>query len=1630
MIQIRRIFILFSLMVLCLLSHQGRADNGKVRLVVSDFPGATRSPVVGRAMSQQLANLLGTHPNITLVTRAEIQQFLKQSGQKKLSASQIEQVVDGLKADAFVSGEISEEEDSMVATIRIYGGKGQSLGSRRLSSSLKEIGRLPSDMAGAVTESLRLAAQNYPKGSNNLSSIADFGEGLKLADEGQYLKAGEKFQQAKEKDIDFRVSVTWQKEMAGLGLQNSQDPIERARFLMLSGEREKALEELKKVDLKAAGVSEKMLQAQILIDSGQFAQAETQLNAVLASSGEDPDALFNLGRVMRATGRPDKAILALEKAQLKAPGRADIVISLGELYQVNGNFVEAAKAFIKGGDLGYDLENYDAALLLYRRAKSLDPANSEILLREAKTLLKFGLTYEAVPLLENADQQLKNNGEIKAYLGKAYFQQGQNAKAQKTLQEAISLEPENFEANLYLGLVLRKEAGENKAKLKLVLPFLMSAAGINPEDRDVNLALARVYRDLGEINEAKKYYEILQREFPDDFSVAKEFGDFYRQSGSYLEAESMYGEAIRLNPDFIDAREGLSESLKKQGKEAEALEVERSLKKIDPDSGLATTLLIKQIKSLVIGFPTRVRLDDEEKYVQQVAVIDYAEVKAFSGESGALQLRKKSFFDYFLTFRTVKTSEFNDLVERALQAQYSVRYNVDIRKQVDVLGGGYAAFQGKPFNVAAMKGICEALNVDAVFLLEVMPEGVSAEHPDQYKFRLFLTNFEKYSGGLYRKEIVVTFPKKGYLGFNPIPLLPFLFILAGVAYLIFRRIKLGAGDVRVSIRFDKETTAGYFSLKLSKKQDDPWATRVGKGKQKFSKKAAFSSKTEEYMVGDVTVFKKFTSGPYFVHLFGNISDIQDKKKVIGTFSTTKAVTVKKNQVAEVEFKLTPDEAFVEVHVNFQGQKIIGAEVTCVEINKTSVTRADGGAQFHLKKGKYKFSAVHEDLVANSQVSIDNFDAKEVSIELHEANRFVKKGDFVRAAQIFQEQGDDLEASRMYEKSGDLLKACRVLGEKFVREENFEKALACYQRANDYENLAATYQRMNDMPNAYRNFGIMYQLNQEHDDAIKMFQEAKAFDMVAQCYAEKGDAQNQNLYLGKHHADKGQDLEAAGAFERAGAFEEAGQAYERVNNLLKAGEMFVKANKAGYAGDLFQKAGDTTRAAMAYEKGGQLEKAAELYKVLGDTSKAPKMLLDAGKFLDAARAYRGSGLLDEALSALRKVATDHADFLQACDLMADIFDEKGEPSLAVQSVLRSVQNIVPDSNNLDRFYAVGQRLEKSGEIGDAVKMFEKVLAVNLEYKDLAHHVRDLKEKLQAQTKAGSSPLLSSQNIPSTTTAGMFTGSSRYEILKELGRGGMGIVYHAKDKLLEREVAFKLLPDHIKDNPDAMQAFIREAKSAAKMQHPNLVTIFDTGAENGSYFITMELVEGQTLKQVLQKSSKLLRPADIVNVSIMICEGLSYAHQNKVIHRDVKPSNVMIGKNKQVKIMDFGLATVMQAASLDKTMMRGTPLYMAPEMILGRNVDYRSDIYSMGISIYEMATKRVPFPSGDVAYHHLHTPPTPPNQINPNLPTSLNDLILKAIAKKQEDRFQSMDEMLATLNAIKTELAQAQTASAAG
>ena len=332
------------------------------------------------------------------------------------------------------------------------------------------------------------------------------------------------------------------------------------------------------------------------------------------------------------------------------------------------------------------------------------------------------------------------------------------------------------------------------------------------------------------------------------------------------------------------------------------------------------------------------------------------------------------------------------------------------------------------------------------------------------------------------------------------------------------------------------------------------------------------------------------------------------------------------------------------------------------------------------------------------------------------------------------------------------------------------------------------------------------------------------------------------------------------------------------------------------------------------------------------------------------------------------------FATASSLLGDIFCSRGKHTLAIKKLRQAIGDSDLDSDNRDAYYRLATAHEAADEFQEAVDLYEKILTFDYHYKDVEKRLEVARSKVREAQPAES---------PSGTqeTVGPASGrSGRYQIVGELGRGGMGIVYKAQDTVLDRPVAFKVLPDALKDNPEALKNFLREAKSAAKLNHPNIVTVYDAGEQDGRYYIAMEYVDGTTLKEIVRRRG-VISPNGVLHVLIQMCEALAFAHDQKVVHRDIKTANTMWTRDKKAKIMDFGLAKVIEEVRNHTTLVSGTPYYMSPEQTLGKNVDHRTDIYSLGVTIFELATGSLPFHEGNVPYHHVHTPPPDPREVNP-------------------------------------------------
>lgn len=320
------------------------------------------------------------------------------------------------------------------------------------------------------------------------------------------------------------------------------------------------------------------------------------------------------------------------------------------------------------------------------------------------------------------------------------------------------------------------------------------------------------------------------------------------------------------------------------------------------------------------------------------------------------------------------------------------------------------------------------------------------------------------------------------------------------------------------------------------------------------------------------------------------------------------------------------------------------------------------------------------------------------------------------------------------------------------------------------------------------------------------------------------------------------------------------------------------------------------------------------------------------------------------------------------------------------------------NNIEVYYRMGLRCLADGDWGAALQHFEAVEEASPGYRDAAaraSEVRRWQNSVRSKVSAAMGP-----SSPGTS------GSMRYDLHGELGRGGMAVVYRATDTVLGRDVALKFIAQEALGRKEFRDMFLREARSVAQLNHPNIVTIYDVGSIDGRAFIAMELVDGKTVDDLVVEQGKL-PVIDALRVAVQVLDALDYAHARQIVHRDIKPSNMMRSGSGHVKLMDFGLAKPVDG-NQKTSLIVGTPAYMPPEQFTGKNVDHRADIFSVGASLYEMLTGDLPFPTP------LRLGPPPPARERVSaVPTAVDDALRVALDPDPVKRFASAREFCAAI-----------------
>jgi tetratricopeptide (TPR) repeat protein len=410
------------------------------------------------------------------------------------------------------------------------------------------------------------------------------------------------------------------------------------------------------------------------------------------------------------------------------------------------------------------------------------------------------------------------------------------------------------------------------------------------------------------------------------------------------------------------------------------------------------------------------------------------------------------------------------------------------------------------------------------------------------------------------------------------------------------------------------------------------------------------------------------------------------------------------------------------------------------------------------------------------------------------------------------------------------------------------------------------------------------------------------------------------------------------------------------------------------------AGDLSAAARALQREGQARLAQRLEAYLQETM---------GNARRAAVLYRESGDWANAVRLLEPIPGTDPHYVVACEMLADYFESEGLLEQAIQRIEAAIGIATQRPQLRDLHERLAGLYERADQLPRALELLEQLREEQPEREGLRTRIETLRKRISV---ARATTLRFEREGP---------GQSRYEILDQLGAGGMGVVFRALDRRLGREVALKRLAENLRDNPVALQLVEREARAAAALNHPNIVTLFDADQEEGRFFITMELLRGHPLSTLLRRNGPF-GAGEVAKLGRQAAAGLEYAHARGVIHRDIKPGNLFLCETQVLKIMDFGLAKLVEEVRKQGTVLAGTPCYMAPEQSTGAQVGPPCDLYSLGVSLFELAAGQVPFREGDVAKQHRYSPPPDPRELAPDLPDALAELVLELLAKRPDAR----------------------------
>ena len=538
-------------------------------------------------------------------------------------------------------------------------------------------------------------------------------------------------------------------------------------------------------------------------------------------------------------------------------------------------------------------------------------------------------------------------------------------------------------------------------------------------------------------------------------------------------------------------------------------------------------------------------------------------------------------------------------------------------------------------------------------------------------------------------------------------------------------------------------------------------------------------------------------------------------------------------------------------------------------------------------------------------------------------------------------------------------------EVFELIENYTKAAECYSLSNRWEKSAELYFRMQDYDSAYQ---LLSQLGDQLENR----------ELLADvCFQQNKFTEAGELYL-----QTGRKTKAAESFERAQDFVRAAFLFESLEDYPKAAELYLKQQDYKKAAELYEKAKNFEQAAHYYEKAELIDRAIECLVRSDKRIRASKMLVEKDS-------------IQPAISILQQIHPEADDYVEACIMLGQLFTQMEMYSVAQEKFKEAIRNEPLSKNNIQIYYGLALAYEKSAQYSKSREIYEKIVAVDLDYGDALKRLQRIK---------------TSNLLDGVQPGGEFTPSgvkrilaSRYELQEKLGKDPFGTLYKAQDTVLGRPVLIRRFPEQDKN---MTRNILEQTRIVSGLIHTNILTIYDSGKDEDYYFVCMESVEGPTLRQRISQGP--LEISEICEIVSQLCLGLAFAHKRKIVHKNLCPENIYTASGNHVKIANFGIE-----AKWEKGSTLISKQYSSPERILGQKVDSRTDLYSLGIVLYEMLYGKAPFAGQDVELQHLKQVPSFPDTYPLPVPVFLLKIMQKCLHKDPKRRYSDAEQIVEEL-----------------